>query len=148
MINTIGDYRYGLGMIGPEFGDPALSGGADLFGAPASAMHDQHYRRCKVCGDLGIEGQLCPGRDVGVVRPHNQDHFESIGELAKALHDDVQGLIRISARGLVGHPDGLVIGLRDAWLVDQKIDDEVDVVTAGARCRQRPEDADRAHFTG
>ena len=39
MINTIGDHRYGLRVIGPEFCDRALSGGADLLRAPVSAMH-------------------------------------------------------------------------------------------------------------
>ena len=103
-------------------------------------MHHQHYRRSQIRGDLGIEGQLCPSRNVGVVRAPTQDHFEPIGELAKTLNDEVQCLIRISPRGLAGHPDGLVARLRDAWLVDQKIDDEVDVVTTGAGRRQRPED--------
>ena len=76
---------------------------------------------------------------TSVVRAHNQDHFEPIGELTKALDDEVQGLVRILPRRLIGHPDGLVIGLRDAWLVDKKINNEVDVVTAGACRRQRPD---------
>ena len=47
MINTVGDHCNGLRMVGLEFGDRALSGGADLFGAPVPAMHHQHYRRCQ-----------------------------------------------------------------------------------------------------
>ena len=40
------------------------------------------------------------------------------------------GLIRILACCVVGDADGLVVGLRDAWLIDEKINNEVDVVAA------------------
>ena len=44
----------------------------------------------------------------------------------------MQGLVWILTCSVVGHADGLVVGLRDARLIDQKIDDEVDVIAAEA----------------
>ena len=142
MINSVCDHCHRLRVVGSQFRDRAGGGGSDLFRAALSTMHHQYDRRSKIGGDLGIEGQLRAGRDVGIVRAHDHDHVEAIGELTKALDDDVQGLIGIFARSLIGHPDGLVIGLGDARLVDKKINNEVDVVTAGACSGQWPEHPD------
>jgi hypothetical protein len=96
---------------------------------------------------LALKRQLSPGRDICVAGVDDQDHFEAISKLAKAFDDDVQGIVRIFAGGLICHPNGLVIGLGDTWLVDKKINNEIDIV----RCWNVPSsaagDANRAHFT-
>ena len=56
------------------------------------------------------------------------------------------GLVCILARSVVGYADRLLVGLRDARLIDQKINNEVDVIAAGACC-ERSKYSDRVHFT-
>jgi hypothetical protein len=111
-------------------------------------VHDQDNRGTEIGRDLGIEGQLGAARHVCVVRTDDQDHIKSISQLAEAFDDHMQGLVGILPGCVVGNPDGLVIGLCDAWLVHQKINSEVEVL-ASRDCRgQWPKHPDRSNLPG
>src|SRR6476660_3201461 len=130
MINAVGNHGHSVRMVGPQFCDCAVGGSSDLCRASVAAMHHQYNGGTKIGGDLGIERQLAAGRYVCVVRANDQDHVKSITELTETLNDDVHGLISILACCIVGDADGLVVGLRDSWLIHEKINNEVDVVVA------------------
>jgi len=67
--------------------------------------------------------------------------------LPEPLDDDVQRLVGVLAGGVVGHAERFVVGLLDARLVDEQIDDQIDLVV-GTGGGQRAEDPHRADLAG